>query len=49
VVRGDSVVLAGDIQDNVELMEHVSIEKLNEVSKSAIEPLEWDFDTDLTA
>lgn len=49
VVRGDSMVLAGDVQENLDIMEKVSVEKLNEVSKEALKELDWDFDTDLTA
>ena len=54
IVRGDSIVLAGDIQDDIyyhqyQYMEQVPMEQLTELSKQAIPPLEWDFDNDLTA
>lgn len=50
VVRGDSMVLAGDVEeDDKDRMEQVTIEKLKELSKNSIEELEWDFDNDLTA
>lgn len=50
VVRGDSMVLAGDVDDNnLQVMEKVSILQLKEMRKHAIAELNWDFDTDLTA
>lgn len=49
VVRGDSMVLAGDVNDNLQMMEKVSIDKLKEIRKIAIPELNWDFDADLTA
>jgi hypothetical protein len=49
VVRGDSMVLAGDVNDDLQLMEKVSLDTLNEMRKKGIPGLNWDFDTDLTA
>lgn len=49
VVRGDSMVLAGDVNDSLQMMEKVSIDKLKEIRKTAIPELNWDFDADLTA
>lgn len=49
VVRGDSMVLMGEVHDNSALMERVSLEELEKLSAGADAPLEWDFDGDLIA
>lgn len=50
VVRGDSMVLAGEVHDNsAQLMQEVSLEELESLAVKADAPLEWDFDGDLTA
>ena len=55
VIRGDSMVLAGDVPENSTSfvleynMEEVSIDQLKELQKIAIPELIWDFDGDLTA
>lgn len=49
VVRGDSMVLAGEVHDNSALMEEVSLEELEKLAAKADAPLGWDFDGDLIA
>lgn len=50
VVRGDSLVLAGEVHDNAVMhMQQVSLEELEKLAVKADPPLEWDFDGDLIA
>lgn len=48
VVRGDSMVLLGQISDD-QGMKQVDPNELEELLKNASEPLEWEFDKDLLA
>ena len=50
VVRGDSMVLMGEIDDTCGVAKEVSLEELEErIEQAKKEELEWDFDTDLVA
>jgi hypothetical protein len=51
VARGESLVLVGEVHDESKniLMQPVTHEELLQLSSDALPPLEWDFDTDLTA
>jgi len=49
VVRGDSMVLCGEVHNHWPLLEEVSLEQLEQLQKTAEPPLEWEFDLDLTA
>ena len=50
VVRGDSMVLAGDVHENsLKQMQQVSMTELEKLALTANPPLVWDFDGDLTA
>ena len=53
VVRGDSMVLAGEVHDNssaqAPLMQQVSLDELEKLAVQANAQLEWDFDGDLIA
>ena len=49
VVRGDSMVLCG-VHDSYNVgLQAVSLEELEQLQETADPPLQWDFDTDLTA
>ena len=49
VVRGDSIVLMGELMQDDSRTKRVTLEELEEHKKTAEEALEWDFDTDLVA
>lgn len=51
IARGESLVLVGEVHDesNNILMQPVTMEEFGNLSPNALPPLEWDFDTDLTA
>lgn len=52
VVRGDTVVILGQIASNPQWMQSVTVEELNErleQAKNKESSLEWDFDNDLIA
>lgn len=49
VVRGDSMVLCGEVHNHWPLLEEVSLEELEKLQEKAEPPLEWEFDLDLTA
>ena len=51
IARGESLVLVGEVNDesNNVLMRPVTMEEFGNLSSDALPPLEWDFDTDLTA
>ena len=49
IVRGDSMVLCGEVHNHWPLLEEVSLEELDKLQAQAEPPLEWEFDLDLTA
>jgi len=50
VVRGDSIVLMGELNENVQTSTEITMEELEErLEQAEKEELEWDFDTDLVA
>jgi hypothetical protein len=49
ICRGESLVLVGSVADALPPAHAVPLEALGELSARALRPLEWDFDTDLTA
>jgi len=49
VVRGDSMVLCGEVHNHWPLLEEVSLDELEKLQETAEPTLEWEFDLDLTA
>jgi len=49
IVRGDSLVLCGEVHNQWPLLEEVTLEELETLQDQAEAPLEWEFDLDLTA
>ena len=50
IVRGDSMVLCGELHNNQwPLLQEVTLEELEQLQDQAEAPLEWEFDLDLTA
>lgn len=49
IVRGDTIVLLGNTDDEQLRMKRVSATELEELEQIPKTPLEWDFDNDLIA
>jgi LSM domain len=49
IVRGDSMVLCGEVHNHWPLLEEVTLEELDKLQAQAEPSLEWEFDLDLTA
>ena len=49
VVRGDSLVLAGEVHEQSVLMKQVPLAEFEKLETKAEPPLSWDFDEDLIA